>query len=494
MVKSMEKQRKKSVKVNFIMNAILNMSSFIFPLITFPYVSRVLSPTGYGKVSFATSVISYFVIIAQLGVPTYGIRACAKVRDDEDQLNQTVQEIFVISVIMCALTYVLFFLSMLFVPRFREDKILFLIVSSSILFYTIGVEWLYKALEKYSYITIRSILFKFVALLAMFLMVRSEADYVIYGGISIFGAAASNVMNFMYLPHVMKLKPAHRYELKKHLKPIAIFFGMSCATTIYVHLDSVMLGFMKTDADVGYYNVAIKTKMILVSVITSLGTVLLPRVSYYIQNKMVEEFKVITKKALNFVIILSIPLTLYFILYAPESVYFLAGKEYEASIIPMMIIVLTLPFIGMTNIMGIQILVPMGREKDVLYSEIAGAVVDLILNCLLIPKFASAGAAMGTLMAEIAVWIVQYRALKEEVIPAYKSIHYRSIFLALIGGGIASIWIKMLQWTPFFALVASSVLFFAIYGGLLLLQKEQLAWDILMQLKTMMLKKVKKEG
>ena len=155
-------KQQKSVKLNFIMNAILTMSSFIFPLITFPYVSRILLPEGTGKVSFATSVISYFAMFAQLGIPTYGIRACAQVRDSKEELTRTAQEIFFINLVMTILSYAVFIVGLFTVPRLQQDKRLFLIVSSTLFFNAIGMEWLYKALEQYTYITVRSIIFKHV--------------------------------------------------------------------------------------------------------------------------------------------------------------------------------------------------------------------------------------------------------------------------------------------------------------------------------------------
>ena len=164
-----EMGKQKSLKLNFVMNAILTMSQFVFPLITFPYVSRILLPIGTGKVSFATSIVSYFTLFAQLGIPTYGIRACAKVRDNREELSKMVQELFIINLMMSALAYVVYFAAIYYVPRFRQDKDLFLIVGLTIFFNAIGMEWLYKALEQYTYITVRSIIFKFIAIVAMFL-------------------------------------------------------------------------------------------------------------------------------------------------------------------------------------------------------------------------------------------------------------------------------------------------------------------------------------
>ena len=470
--------KQKSLKLNVIMNMILTMSSFIFPLITFPYVSRILLPEGTGKVSFATSLISYFSMFAQLGIPTYGIRACAKVRDNREELTRTAQELLIINLIMSAISYVVLFLAIAFVPRLQSEKTLYVIVSFTIILTSIGMEWLYKALEQYTYITIRSVIFKFIALIAMFLLIHEKSDYVIYGGISILAASASNILNFINVHKYIDLKPVGGYDFKRHIKPIGTFFAMACATTIYTHLDTVMLGFMKSDTDVGYYNVAVKIKSILISIVTSLGAVLLPRASYYVENGLMDEFKRITKKALSFVFLVASPLMLYFMFYAKEGIFFLSGNAYEGSILPMQIIMPTLLFIGITNILGIQMLVPMGKEKVVLYSEIAGAIVDVVINAWLIPRFASTGAAIGTLVAEFVVLIVQYIALKNDVTETLKQIHYGRIITALILGTVASLWVKMLGIGSFLTLVISAILFFVVYGVYLLICKEEMVVEI----------------
>ena len=464
------------------MNAILTMSSFIFPLITFPYVSRILLPEGTGKVSFATSVIAYFALFAQLGIPTYGIRACAKVRDDHIELSRTVQEIFIINAVMTVLTYIVFFFALAYIPRLQADKSLFIIVSTTLFFNAIGMDWLYKALEKYTYITLTSILFKLIALIAMFVLIHQKSDYIIYGGISIFAASASNVCNFFNIHHYIETRPVKHYSFQRHMEPILIFFAMSCATTIYTNLDTVMLGFMKTDMDVGYYNAAIKIKNVLLGVVTSLGTVLLPRASYYIEHQEIEAFRNITKKAINFAFLISMPLMTYFILFAHESILFLSGEAYENAVLPMQIIMPTLVLIGLTNIMGIQILVPLGQEKVVLYSEIAGAIIDLLLNVLLIPSMASSGAAIGTLVAECMVFLVQFIFLQKDIINAYKQIQYITILVAILVSAVIAIGIKKLTLGNFYSLLLSAFLFFGIYVIILSLCKESLVWEIEQQL------------
>lgn len=385
----------KSLKLNFVMNAILTMSSIIFPLITFRYVSNILLPDGTGKVSFAISLITYFNMFAQLGIPIYGIRICAMVRDDREQLTRTAHELLAINLVVGALSYVALALAIIFVPRLREDRALYIVVSSMILLSAIGMEWLYKALEQYTYIAVRSIVFKIIAMVGMFLLIHQKSDYVVYGGITVFASSAANIINLFHARKYIDFHPVGYYSIHRHLKPVLIFFAMSCATTIYTNLDNVMLGIMTTKEQVGYYDAAVKVKVILVSLVTSLGTVLLPRASYYVEMEMKGEFRRISAKALNFVMLVALPLMIFFMLFAEQSICFLTGGTlYESATLPMQIIMPTLLFIGITNVLGIQILVPLGREKTVLVSEIAGAVTDLILNAILIPLYGAAGAAI----------------------------------------------------------------------------------------------------
>ena len=482
-------KREGSLKLNFIMNAILTMSSLVFPIITFPYVSRILLPIGTGKVAFATSVISYFNMFAQLGIPTYGIRVCAQVRDDREKLTKVAQELLIINLILSVVSYAALFAAIAFVPKLREEKTLFFIISATILLTAIGMEWLYKALEQYTYITVRSVIFKIIALVGMFLLIHQQSDYVIYGGITIFAASASNILNFINARKYIDMRPVGGYHFRPHLKALLVFFAMSCATTIYLHMDAVMLGFMKDDTEVGYYNAAVKIKTILVSIVTSLGTVLLPRVSYYIQQGNIAEFRRITKKAINFVFLAACPMTLFFIFFARQGVLLLSGSEYMPSIPCMQIIMPTLLFIGLSNIMGIQMLVPMGKEKIVLYSEIAGAITDLLLNAILIPKLGASGAAIGTVVAEAVVFLVQYVYLRTEVTHAFRAVQYWKMIIAMIAGSAASLWVIRLDIGNFLMLLIAAVLFFGVYLIILLL-KELLVKEIVSQILSKIKKKV----
>lgn len=472
-------KKQKSLKVNFFMNALLMMSSIIFPLITFPYVSRILGPGGIGKVSFATSLITYFNIFAQLGIPTYGIKECAKVRDDREKLTKTVQEIFIINLFTMVISYIFLFIAVLSIPKLQNEKILYLIIGPTIFLNTLGMEWLYKGLEEYTYITSRSLIFKLISLLSLFILVREKNDYILYSITTVLASSASYIMNFIHLRKYIDLRPVKIYDFRRHIKPIIILFAMSCATTIYTNLDTVMLGFIKSDLDVGYYNAAVKVKGILVNVVCSLGTVLLPRCSYYIELGMIEEFKRICKKALNFVFVLALPLMVYFMLFSKPAIFFLSGTQFSESILPMIIIMPTLLFIGLTNILGMQILLPLGKEKELLKSVVAGAIVDLIINLLLISKLASIGAAIGTVVAEFTVLIFQAYYLKEYIVELFKGISYMPIIMGVILSSICSSVVYFFDLNVFLILVASAFIFFGVYAIILLLFKEEMLMDVL---------------
>lgn len=238
-----------------------------------------------------------------------------------------------------------------------------------------------------------------------------------------------------------------------------------------------MLGFMKDDVEVGYYNAATKIKNILVSIVTSLGTVLMPRASYYIQQDMWDEFYALSKKAIKFVLLAATSMMVYFMIFAREGVLFLSGDAFEGAIMPMIIIMPTLLFIGLTNIMGIQMLIPMGQENAVMISTFVGAIVDLVLNTILIPQLGANGAAIGTLAAELVVLIVQMVYLRKDISFLYAKQSYIKILLALVISSAVAYIIKILSVGIFIKLVISAIVFFGIYVVALYLMKEEIVRD-----------------
>ena len=262
------------------------------------------------------------------------------------------------------------------------------------------------------------------------------------------------------------------------MKPILVFFAQSVAVTVYTNLDTVMLGFITNDYEVGYYNAAIKVKNILLSLVTSLGVVLLPRLSYYIQNELKEEFMKLIKKALEIVLLTSIPLSIYFVLYSKQSLVFLSGDGFVGATLAMQIITPTIFFIGLTNVLGMQILTPMGNEKYVVYSVVVGAIVDLIFNCIFIPIMGAAGASLGTLLAEMSVLIVQVYYLRNILFRVLKTVPYKKIILCNIVAFMSVLICRFISYPHVFVeLVISAIVFFGVYGLILIITKESIVYE-----------------
>lgn len=471
----------KSIKFNFIMNFILTASGFIFPLITFPYVSRVLFADGNGKIAFIASVASYFSMIASLGIPTYGIRACAAVRDDKEKLSKTAHELIIIHGIMTAIALIFFFAAMFLVERLHQEKELMIINGISLLLNVVGVSWLYQALEQYQYITMQSIFFKIVSVFLMFALIHQKEDYIIYGSISVFAAVGSNVMNFINARKHICFRRYEDYNLKQHIKPILVFFAQTVAITIYTNLDTIMLGFIKNDTEVGLYTASVRVKNILCSLVTSLGTVLLPRLSYFVSVGKEEEFKKLIHTAFEFVLVISLSLSAYFVIMSKESIVLLSGNGYIDATLTMQIIIPTIIFIGLSNITGIQILTPLNKEKYVLISVIIGAVVDLVLNAIFIPSMGAAGAAIGTLCAEAVVLLVQIFIIKKimRIVLVEKKQVMKISLITLVCSLIIISLKKQLTFSVFGILLTTSIVFYSVFLVLCMLFKVEIVQGVL---------------
>lgn len=469
-----------SVKYNFIMNAILTVAGIIFPLITFPYISRVLLVEGSGKVAFATSVVTYFTMFASLGIPTYGVRACAIVRDNKEKLSKTVQELLIISGGTTLLTYIVFGISLFVILEFAQERTLLLIVGLGIGLNTIGVQWLYNALEQYSYITTCSILFKVIGMILMFLLVKESSDYQIYGGVYVIASFGSYVLNFICLRKFVTFQKTGTYQFKQHLKHIMVFFAMSAGASIYLNLDVVMLRFLQSNEAVGYYNAGIKVKTVLVTCVTSLGTVLLPRLSYYIETADKKAFQLMVGKAFRFVFVAASAVTVYFSIFARESILLLSGEAFLPAVGPMMILMPTVLLIGLSNVTGIQILTPNGREREVMYSIWGGAILDFVLNLIVIPKFSANGAALSTLLAEGMVLLLQCWFLRDVLWSYIRQVQCWKIVIALAVASVMTIPVKIwIDSGVFVTLLVSAIVFFGGYAVVLLLLKEPFVSEIL---------------
>lgn len=474
-------ENKKSLKLNFIMNIILTGSAYIFPLITFPYISRILEATGNGKINFANSIVSYFIMIAMLGIPVYGIRACAKVKEDKEKLSTTVYELLIINIITTIISYLLLFIAINFVPKFAEYKILIMILSISIFLNCIGVEWLYKAYEEYSYITIRSLIFKALSVILMFLLVKSPQDIEIYAFIMVISSSLSYVFNFIRLhKYIEPFKKVKIYlSYKKHIKPIFTFFLLSVSWTIYTHLDVIMLGFISTDQEVGYYSAAVKIKNILVSGVSALGTVLLPRLTTYANNKK-EDFYKLLKKDFSFIIIAAFFFIGFLVINAKETLMFLSGDGYIDATLAMQVILFSIVFIGLSTMTGTNILIPTSREKVAIKANIGGIIINFILNLFLISSNGAAGAAIATLAGEIFIFAFEGFYLRKELKKIFNLVTIKNAFISVLIATTVMLLLKyyIINLNVFILILLLGIIYSSIYLICLLLLKESIVINI----------------
>lgn len=490
MSKESEEFKIHSIKYNALMNIILKISYVIFPLITFPYATRVLKATAYGRVNFAISVVSYFALVASLGIPAYGIRKCAEVRDDREKLSKTVKELLILNSISLVLTYIAFVICVFVIQKFREDSTLLFICSITIILQTFGVDWFYEAIEQYDYITVRNIVFKIISMIMLFTFVHSPKDYIAYCIVNIIGTVGSNILNILRLPKYVELKDNYKLNFKIHLLPVFTLFFYYAATTIYTNLDTIMLGFMKSSGSVGYYNAAVKIKNLLVSLITAVGAVALPRISYYLHNNEKDKFRNVISTSFNYVLYISFPLAIFCSVKAKSIILFLAGNGYVGAISAMKVITPSVLFIGFTSVTAYQMLIPLKRDVYTLFGAVAGALVDFILNMIFIPKYGATGAAFGTLVAEFVVLIIHVFALKDIIASVINIIELLKILSSTV---IASLFIFILNYffigkSPFVDCLISGVLFSVSYFILCYLLNVTAERNILIILKRNILK------
>ena len=396
----------KKININLILNGILTILSYGFPLIITMYVSRVLSPNVIGNVSFGTTLISYFSLLCMLGLPIYGMRKCSEVKDNKKLLSNTIVELVIVSLIMFIISIILLSLLVLFIPSLSKLKLLYVILGLGLLFECIGCEWFYKAIGDYKYITNRTIFFRLLSLICILLFVKTDSDYLLYALFLTLVSTCNYICNFINLRKFIDIKLVSNINLKQHLKPLLVFFLMSCTITIFNNLDLLMIGIMKSNDMVAYYGISSKIKFVLTGLGSVIWNVTLPEVTILWNNNKRDEFIKMINKSLGLIYLIQIPLMIYSIFYVNNIVLFIAGNRYIASIIPTIILLFSILPIGISSILSGQVLIPIGSENKLLRVHIIGAIINIILNIILIYFYSINGSAISTVIAEVLVCIM----------------------------------------------------------------------------------------
>ena len=467
--------KQKSLKKNMVMSTLLTSSNFIFPVLSYSYVARRLGPGGTGSVAFVYSMLSYFSYIAILGIPVYGLREVAKVRDDKAKRSHLVQELLVINLVSTLIAYVLLVGAVLIVPRLFEERMLFIVMGGYIFLNTIGLEWVYQALEEYSYITIRSLIFKTLALALTFMLIRTEEDVLWYGFLHIFTNSASYLLNFLNVRKHISFKPTGKLQFRKHFRPIITLFAASIIITIYANFDVVMIGFISTEDEVGLYNAAIKIKTLVLSLSTAITAVLVPRMSYYYMRGEREKASDLILKSLRVSLCMAIPVSVYIFLFGADCISLLCGEQYVEAVPTLQVLIVCVFPLVLTNLFGNQILIPSGQEKRFSQSVFVGMWINIVLNLIMIPSMGSFGAAIGTLVTEC--WNVFWMSggakyYRKMLVSSIKPHIY---VLPLIAGSVCSILVShYLALTLLWRIIATGAAFFIPVYAIFILLKEPL--------------------
>lgn len=401
--------KQKSLKLNMLLNMIKSFTSIVFPLISFPYVSKILGVESLGAYNFSTSVITYIALLAALGIDYYAVREGAKVRDDKEKFSEFVHQVFSINLISTIFSYLVLGGLIIFVPKFFEYRVLLLILGSQVLFTTLGVNWIFSIYEEYTYITVRSIIVQFVSVIAMFLFIKTEEDVWVYATITVIASVGSNIFNFFFSRRYCNLKFTLHIDWKAHLKPILVLFGMGAAATVYANSDMIMLGFMKGEYSVGIYSVSMKIHTIIKLMLSSAVLVSIPRLSMLLGQKRKDEANAVASNVYATLMTLVVPGICGLIVLSREVVIILSDEAFGSAIYSHIILCFAMFFALGSYFWGQAVLVPSKKEHVVLKVTIWSAVVNIILNCIFIPIFSEVAAAFTTLIAELIGFIWNYR-------------------------------------------------------------------------------------
>lgn len=474
-----------SVKVNYILNLINTGTQMLFPLITFPYVCRVIEADGIGQINFFQSIISYISLFTCLGIPMYAIREIARDRSDVVQMNRTAMEILLLHSMLTLVGYAIVAILCLTVPQIQVNMPLFLILSLTIFFTAIGCEWFYQGIEDFKYITIRGLIIKTVSVVLLFIFVKSKTDLLYYGCYTVFGVLGGNIFNFFRLRKYIHRENIIFSELhiKRHVKPVLKVFSFSVVTSIYLQLNTVLLGFLKNALAVGYFAAATKVMQMLLMMSSCLGSVMMPRASHLIAENKEDEFNRLIQKSYDFTLAIALPMTIGLIFCAPSLITALCGVKFEHSILPSQIIAPIILMVAISNVFGIQVLFPQGKINIVTLCCGIGAVADLILNLCLIPFFSYIGTSIAYLGAEVATTVSMYFIGRRYIPIIYFKKSHLTYALGCIVMAFALYGLSLLQLPTFTILLLQGCCGVLAYFIILCICKDEMLFQILSKIK-----------
>ena len=402
-----------TLKKNIFYSTILTTANYIFPLLTYPYVSRVLGVDKIGICNFVDSIINYFVLFSMLGVGIVAIREIAKNKNDKECLNKTFNSLFFLNTLSTTIMLVLLIIAINIVPKLNEHKELMYIGAFKLVFNYLLIEWLYKGLEDFKFITNRTVIIRCLYVISVFIFIHDVNDYKLYYLLMALMVVLNSIVNILYSRKFVKYSLSNIY-IKPYIRPFIILGLYMLLTSMYTSFNVAYLGFVAGETEVGYYTTATKLYGIILSVFTAFTGVMLPRMSALIAEHNIDEFKNLLKKSVNLLFGFSIPLISFTMIFAKPIILLLSGKGYDGAITPMQIVMPLILIIGYEQILVIQTLMPLKYDKAILINSIVGACIGILLNILLVSKYKSVGSAFVWFISELSVlFTAQYFVWKK---------------------------------------------------------------------------------
>lgn len=427
--------KEKSLKSNYLLYTVKQVMAIIFPLISFPYATRILGVNGIGMVDYAKSIVTYFVLLSGLGISDYAIREGSPLRDNNKKINKFSSEIIIINLVSTIIALCLLAI-IVCLKSFSEYRTLLLIFSLIIPFTTLGIGWIYNIYEEYKYITIRSILFQIISIVLLVTLVKNESDYYRYAIILVFSSAGSNIINLFHSRKFIKFTVSKELEFKKHFKPIFIIFGMTVASQLYLYMDITMLGFISGTMSVGLYTAANKLVNVIGTLVAALRTIMLPRLSYLAKDRENKKFSTLNDMTIKIMLLIGLPIAGGIFCLSDIIIYLFCGNEFAAASLTLKLLVPEIILSAVNGYIIYQLFMPLKKEKWALFSTMCGALVNLVSNSFLIPIIQQNGAAIGTCLAEFSVLIFSIVIGRKLMLD---TINVKSILLEMLKYVIATV-------------------------------------------------------
>ena len=480
---------KKSVTKNFIYNLTYQILAILLPLITTPYISRVLGAENIGIYSYTLSIVTYFILFGSLGIALYGQREIAYVQEEKEQRSRVFFELLIFRIITMSISMVIFY----FVFAFRNNDysnyyfiLLFEMIAS-----TLDISWFFQGMEDFKKTVSRNMIIKIISIVCIFVFVKTKENLPLYFVIYVLSNLIGNLSLWLYLPKFIKKVKIKSLNIAKHIKPTLILFVPQIAIQIYIVLDKTMIGTIIIDkTETGFYDQAQKIVKMLLTLVTALGTVMLPRIANTFAKKDFDSIKKYMYKSFEFTLLISLPLIAGICACADMFVPKFFGDGYEKVALLMKIISPIILFIGLSSVIGQQYLLPTKKQKQYTISVVLGAIINFCLNMLLIPKYGALGASIGTVFAEFSVTFCQYMCVRKEfkflrIMKAFVKYGIYSVIMYLTCMALSFIPLK-----DIYVLIIQASGGIIVYTCLLILFKDPLLDEV----KTKLVKIVKKNS